>query len=398
MKLVISSNELSVVVYAICLALLTALPAGVVYGMPIKYIALSLMLFPIFKYGLGFKLWGNVFLYLFGVVVFLTLYLLRGIGEFNANAFKEYQLFVTTIILSVMIFVAHKGGLPIRAYFLAYALAIFLSFLIKAYLYSIGVIHGYAYMTDQYLSAFGANLITMVLPFEFFRVYLQTDIISALYPFVYCYISRFASARYIVLCRFALAATAFIVLLSFSRYLMAVYFFGILYVAIQGEGKRWVVYSSIFFLAIFFVFGSGYIYEFVDARLYSSANEYSDFIRNEQSFILTELFLKSPYFGHGLGAYDPSYVRSQISPFSYEQQLLSFFPKFGVVGILVMFAAFLLVLKKLILNRMYMGAWVLLIFVGSGVFNPYLLSSNVIIIYVFIFMLSSYNKSSLRKL
>ena len=103
-------------------------------------------------------------------------------------------------------------------------------------------------------------------------------------------------------------------------------------------------------------------------------NVHADSIRKEQFARLKALIAQKPLVGHGVGSYDPDYVRSTHMPYSYELQLLSFVSKFGLIG----FALLTLgagVLCALLFGR-NIAAWaVLATLAASGVANPFYESS-----------------------
>jgi hypothetical protein len=150
----------------------------------------------------------------------------------------------------------------------------------------------------------------------------------------------------------------------------------------RGEFFKIIVF--IFMSLLLIIFSKG-IFEAVSLRLYSHQNNVSDNLRNLQFSALMDLFFASPFIGHGLGAYSDNLIRSIVSPYSYEQQLVSFLPKFGVLGNLVLFLYLFYFSIKLYIRQ---GAVILLylfLFVSSAIFNPYLFSSNIMIVYLFVY-------------
>jgi len=105
-----------------------------------------------------------------------------------------------------------------------------------------------------------------------------------------------------------------------------------------------------------------------------SLNLHTDSVRREQFARLKALIAEKPLMGHGVGSYDPGYVRSKRMPYSYELQLLSFVSKFGLIG----FALLTLgagVLCALLFGR-NIAAWaVVATLAASGVANPFYESS-----------------------
>ncbi len=122
-------------------------------------------------------------------------------------------------------------------------------------------------------------------------------------------------------------------------------------------------------------------------RFASHANTLSDTIRKEQSQALWEEIYLHPFIGKGLGGYTEKSIRGE-SPsmyYLYEVQWLSFLMQFGVIGLsLLLGAAFILIIpaftppwrqEKRFLATLY------LVWLASGLTNPYLLSLTSGIVY-----------------
>lgn len=71
------------------------------------------------------------------------------------------------------------------------------------------------------------------------------------------------------------------------------------------------------------------------AKLDKEGAAVSNQIKIEQVKKLTEKWLESPIWGWGYGSYVNGYLRSEVSPFSYEMQLFALLMKIGIVGIFI---------------------------------------------------------------
>jgi len=156
----------------------------------------------------------------------------------------------------------------------------------------------------------------------------------------------------------------------------------------------------VFFLVIIIGGMLGLLYsnsnlgEIVRARLFDSSSNKN---KVEQTGILLEYWTRAPILGHGLGSYVPHYIRNSELPFLYENQVASFFVQFGVVGVCIM-GFLVLDLYKLLLPRSMMSIRTskiyilisLILFVISGIFNPYLISLNSSLIYFLFYFVAVY--------
>lgn len=92
----------------------------------------------------------------------------------------------------------------------------------------------------------------------------------------------------------------------------------------------------------------------------------SNQIKLEQIKRLTEKWLSAPVFGWGYGSYVDGYLRSDVSPFSYEMQAFALLMKIGIVGLgiwILFFACqIILMVKKHKVQSFYkMAAWLFLL-------------------------------------
>ena len=120
----------------------------------------------------------------------------------------------------------------------------------------------------------------------------------------------------------------------------------------------------------------------------------SDGTRVEQIAALKQFFWDAPFFGHGIGSYVLTLVRSSESPYVYEVQAGALLCQFGVIGMGVLcyllgnyyWKAFDFQSGR----RAYQAAVLLLliIFLGAGLSNPNLMNSVASVSYGLIFVLA----------
>jgi O-Antigen ligase. len=368
--------------------IISILPSGYVFGVPVKSILLLINLSVVILFFK--KLSKNIVLFSMFLLLFLLLFLFFGVNDYGVMAVKEFQLMLIGILLPYVYSYFFKTHLSDVDFINLYTISVFGLFFIKGILFFLGVSTSFGEMAFQFNRVFDNELITMELPFHLFRIYLPTDLLASFYPFVYISVfggsKRYRHEKVGYIYKVALFASFLIVVLSFSRYIIFVSMAGFLFIILSGDKK--ITYMFIIVVVCFFISFVFYdhIFEFIELRLNSSANDASDDIRFSQTNILLDLFYDNPFFGNGIGAYSQKMIRSELTPFSYEQQVLSFLPKFGLIGAGVILFFLMAFSMQLIIKRRWSVFCVLVLFILSGVFNPYLYSSNVMLIYLFIFI------------
>lgn len=377
--------------YFFIIILISALPNGIFFGMPLKIILfvflVLLFIYAFIKYEI--RISKKLFLTSLFIFTFLTLYMVYGSLNFGFVAITEYRMIIITMIFSIIIYIFHTTLFSKKDFFYLYSWIVACIFLIKILAYLYGFLNeGRESSVEFYELYFNTRTISMNLPNGFYRLYLNTDMIAAFYPFVLAWAQKekFELKRIIYYCLFFMSLV--LVMSSFSRYLIVLFFIG-LFLLIYYK-KNFLQVVPIFLLASLFVVFVYYdaIIQFIELRVYSNQNEASDQIRAEQFDVLLNLFFNNnPFFGLGIGAYDPNYIRSSNNMFSYENQLLSFLPKIGVFGITTLLLMFSYWLYVFFWRKNLIGILAIILFILSGWFNPYLYSSNVAILYVFVLLM-----------
>lgn len=129
----------------------------------------------------------------------------------------------------------------------------------------------------------------------------------------------------------------------------------------------------------------------VTLRFSSSVVDSSDQDRTQQVPALQEFWASAPFLGHGLGSYTRRVIRSDDAPYSYELQLLALAGQIGVIG-MAAFAALgfyyfrgLWQLKRIGALHSVGLSLLLLVWIGSGLVNPVVISSAASVSYAAIF-------------
>lgn len=384
--------------YFVPILFISVLPTGNLLNIPMKILATVILIisfiYTLYQYKLTIS--KNLILSISLITSILFLYTVWGSINFGYIAVIESKLIFTTVILIFIVYIFHTQIFSKQLFFQLYSYSTFSIFLIKimAYVYA-SLNGGREAGVEFYHVLFNLDVVSMDLPFGMFRLYLLTDIIAAFYPFVLSWAVKEKIVSNSFITNLILLASIIVVFSSFSRYLIAVSFIGVF---LYAHSQKKLLKLTIIILPLLFIILYPFydiIIEFIELRLFSNANEASDHIRLEQATALINLFFESPYFGFGIGAYDANYIRSIENPFSYEKQILSFLPKIGFMGIAMIFFGFSYAIYRFLRERNIIGLFSLSLFVLAGWFNPYLYSSNVVLLYAFILiMLFSNHKQS----
>ena len=135
-------------------------------------------------------------------------------------------------------------------------------------------------------------------------------------------------------------------------------------------------------------------------RLAGLATWYSDLERESQKYVLEKFFMISPVLGNGLGSYPHILVRSVDLPYSYELQIFALLGQIGTLGCFFLACLLAWYYRKLIcVKGKYRLALALMIiaWISSGLFNPFLISSTASVSYSAVFCLIELEMYTNRK-
>ncbi len=375
--------------FLLSVAFVAGLPSGYVFSIPVK-LFFSVFIFSIFlffslneevHFSKNFIMLSLAFLW------FLLVYLLIGYLRFGVYSLKEYELILTTFVLYSAVYLLLSNIFGIRFFIALVEASIIVVFLVKL----IALLYVYKHpgvdsMIEFFMKYFNTKVVTMKFMFGLYRINFPADILPAFFPWILTWYLR--NKLYFVnkIDFIVLFLSMFIVLLGFSRYLMLVFTLGLIYL-FRVLGINWKTFGIIF-LVVFVTFRK-FIVDFIKLRFFSGAVKASDAIRLKQTPALVKLFLTKPLIGYGIGAFSFEYVRSKNMCFSYEEQILTFFAKFGTLGMFFLLTIVLLIFSIFISRKDYAAVSIFLLFIVAGWFNPYLYSSSVFLIYVFIALMVS---------
>ncbi len=148
---------------------------------------------------------------------------------------------------------------------------------------------------------------------------------------------------------------------------------------------------AILFISI--VINKTNIIEALIFRFNSNATDISDNIRDVQKIELINGIKDSPLFGHGTGSYLLNYIRSDITPYSYEKEYLSYIYQFGILGFCMIIIPTIFFFYKICISDLrnkyvkYIAIVNFFIWAIRPFFNPGFISSNsgLIIASIYIF-------------
>lgn len=179
-------------------------------------------------------------------------------------------------------------------------------------------------------------------------------------------------------------------IIAMSRY---IYFYVIslllvymlFFVSFKASLKKILCFSTVFSVVLVaIIFNVDVIYE----RYFGSYAELSDNVRYLLYPALLQGFFSAPIFGHGLGAYLNDYIVFENAPWNYVLLWMSFLNQFGLFGFIYLSLLFAFPVNQikithgLIISKrqmFYFFSYVL--FLISGLFNTFLLSSSVSFMY-----------------
>jgi hypothetical protein len=172
------------------------------------------------------------------------------------------------------------------------------------------------------------------------------------------------------------------VLFSFSRYFWAFTALAFLLGIALGRRDKFKI-VLIVVLGLSFAASLPTLIDLYTLRFSRTVTSDSDDLRVEQTRALQDTFFQAPLFGHGLGSYTTTVIRSntEADRYSYEVQLLALSTQVGLVGL-----SFLLALTAYFYQGLWrggklafadrIGIFLLLAFwIAAGFTNPLLFSS-----------------------
>ncbi|MFV0339196.1 MAG: hypothetical protein ACK5MA_01000 [Parachlamydiaceae bacterium] len=335
---------------------------------------------------------AHAFLFLFFSLFFLGLWYLAGMGQdplIPSGQFDQFKVFLTTLFVPLASWYYIKDGLiaPAQIFRCAiYAQASYCALKVGLMtLHVLKIINLWPLMEKTGLRFMSMNIVG-----DLGRIQTSVDIVT---PFLLYFVLQSDTLGlklgkkfriFFVLISFAST------LLSFSRYLIAIYAIAILLHGLTLAWNKQAKYWALCLLALtagVIAAGPEKVAKAVEMRLFSSNNYYSDLDRRQQVDALMEQCDRHPLFGAGLGGYTKACIRDKDIPHNYEVQWVAFLMQFGLLGIFLILIPLAYIGARFLLPPItsekfgYLSLYTLWLL--SGFTNPFLISLTSGIIYTF---------------
>ena len=311
------------------------LPMGVLLGFNFVYLftVLSALSLIVRFFLLGGKIRVKVVFLFLLLLLLLLLNLKYSITENNVeyvrnqfNLIVFFFLIMTVFLIEPTILNGLIGKAVIFGYISLTALKLFFIMLVAFSFISI------LEFQNLNFKFFGYVPVMQIITGSFVRVQYITDIL--IIPVMYCYLNnkilKLKNTNRILIGIILFGGLIF----TFSRYLFLAIFI-IIFLNLLFKIKKIKLHQVFVFSIIFFCFIFSFyemIFDFINTRFFSDANNLSDNIRNTQiTKIINEISLY-PLTGHGIGYYINDYIRSSSTPYSYEAQWLALTMQVGLIG------------------------------------------------------------------
>lgn len=367
--------------------------------------AVSIALSQIYQGKMTVRQW-NLTAFFSLALVFLITWLILGMaqGETPFNlAFDQLKVFVITLSVPIMTaFLIEDNFLTPNQFYRAVIYSSFIYIAIKCLLVTLhllGVINIWSLINFA-----GFRAMNMSITEGLNRLQTSSDVFTPFLVFFVLQADRLKVSLPSIF-RLSYLFLAFLsTLLSFSRYLIAIYMicFVLYWFTINAKKTILNLLLALTFLGagLYFV-GPAKVQKIVELRVFSTNTYISDAIRKSQVRALFDEIEEAPLLGHGLGAYAKANIRDSKLKYSYEVQWVALLMQFGIIGLTIF-----------ILPLIYMGYQILnappsttriaffilfLLWILSGLTNPFLLSLASGILYTCFYMLPEALNSSCDK-
>jgi hypothetical protein len=362
------------------------LPSGSFFGIPVKYIAFISCVSTLFaEWKRGAKINKNILVLFVLVCIFIMFFMLVGtlrtVTTFNFILSEGMMFFstisVTLIILAARSISAVKDENIILYIFWGVFVYVFwkatVSMLVAMGILSLDIVFLYFVKYINY------RPVVTEMPGGGVRfTFIIYDYISAVFLFlVPAFPKVFSKIPMLIRIMFMVFGTASVVF-AYSRYLFAL--IGVFWVyafLFKFNFKQRIIASAI--VAVVMLLSLTWITDVFQTRFLSEQAEYSDSFRYLQIDSLLQAWEEVPVLGGGLGYYAKGMIRSLELPYTYEVQWVSFFAKFGMLGISFLIFLVILLFYAILSGKRqadhYLLAFVLLTFIMAGFTNQYLLNA-----------------------
>lgn len=306
-----------------------------------------------------------------------------------APAFDQFKLFIITWVVAIVsLYLIDEGALT-RSGFLrlvVYLNCAFSTIKIAAVaLHIAGIIK-----LLKFMELTGLRFMSLSITENVFRLQTSVDIVTPYIIFLVLQSDALGlkfSKKFKV---FFIFISILSLILSFSRFLMAVAFMAFFFYWLSISIPKMV---RALLAAILLLFGGVSVIGFDAAekafhlRFTSFGNYQSDETRREQIEALMKEHDEHQLLGKGLGGSAKNYFRDNSLTYSYEVQWVGFLMQFGAIGILLLFVPLFLITYAILtppIDTVKVGLFCMFgIWILSGFTNPYMISLTSGIVYAF---------------
>jgi hypothetical protein len=387
-------------VVALLIGTSVVLPTSRIYGFNYKIVLILLSLFVFAAHDSKNCLHKANYIQLMAFCTFVAFYIL--ISQINGVPFRDSQseseafFSAFSIFWILLLFLNKKIIKPkLILYIIIYSAGAVS--LIKIIAFS-GLMAGYSLhaMQLQSYEIFGNHFIGMKVG-NLYRISFGSDNLLPAVLFTVLAAKNF-QFKFKPFIKFILVIiTTISIAISYSRYLWFEASCSIVLQSIYFKKTR--DYSKHAILLVLAILASIFIFynlNFILVRYNGDNAEISDLTRFEMLHALAQQIYSSPIFGGGMGATTPGFTNIPAIPWYYELQWLAFIMQFGFIGFTVLFFSAL----SLIVREFYLAinfnlialACMYLLWVATGIFNGFMLTSIGGIIFMYFYIIIRINR------
>ena len=372
------------------------LPSGGIGPINAKFLLLLLIIF-ILPF-LRIRLKKLSILFIIFAIIFCLFWLLVGL-EHQADAWQQplaqFKAFAATIVIPTVCYILLYNDIvnqeKIFKIFITSTVVIAV-IKISLLVYSAAMGLNFIALTENLARFFGTQIMTMEIAPSIYRLQISADLAIPISIFIILFSDDHKISfkfRHKIVLLIVLLLSGFI---AYSRYIWGfVAAVIVAHILFRHKVRAMLLTAGFLLIVSAFIFSNKF--QIFDNRFSSLAVDISDSTRFEQYPALFHGFLLHPYIGQGFGAYLPNLIRDSKDKFSYEAQWASFLMQLGIFGLIAIFIMLAPVIASIIKKPLAFNIAILVVLIlwlGSGFYNPYLTSSISGAIFVYFVAVSSY--------
>lgn len=372
-------NHRAIYLFGMVMFFTFAFPSSKLMGFPFRDLCLLASISALL---LGTRLVTSLYSLIF--ILISVLVLLVGVTQgviygFNREVYVEAKALVATITLpTIFLLLQHNFNRDMlsRVILKSAFYGIIFYFLLKTILQIFALMTGID-LHALYVNLFGTDISRWEFLHNIYRVQYNNDICALLTLFVLAYKDQIKRNTLLVI----IIPVVIGIFLTMSRLLWG-------YLALLSLG--YLIINRQYFIILLGSLGAYLLYvlnvlgigDAINVRFSKSLSTESDKPRQQQIEALLKSFYEDPLFGKGVGSYNPDLLRAtdEGMRYLYEVQWVSFLMKYGLLGTSVILVLFLLPLIYLynLMDKKELKSYAViscyLLFLLSGLTNPYLLT------------------------